>query len=707
MGAAEPPRSYGRQGAAHGPAPRPPYPEPVAGGLLEALGVAAVVLDHRGRVVLWSPQAEELFGWSAQEALGRDASTFMVDEELAPLAVGLFDKVMRETGSWSGVFPVRHKTGGTRLVEFRNMRLHDEEGRGYALGLAAEEATLRQAETDVALSARLISQSPLGLAVLDRELRYVSVNPALERLDGLPESEHLGRSTAEALPELDNATLQSAAREVLASGKPLVDQHVLGRTPADPDSDRAWSVSFYRLEGPGGRVLGIALCVLDITERLRSNQEAAQVRQRLALIADASQRIGTTLDLDSTAHELAELCVPALADVAAVDVLDSVLSGARQTAGEGSRRTASFRALAVASAHPTLAVRAADPPGEVAKYGPDRLVTRCARTGSAVMVPLVTGDDLRRIARDSEAVELLAEAGVHSYLAVPLIARGEVLGALDLKRARNPLAFTKEDQHLAMELAARAAVCIDNARWYQSQRYTALALQRHLLPHQPPERPGLEIAYRYEPAEGPSQVGGDWFDVISLSGDRTALVVGDVMGSGISAAATMGQVRTATRTLAELDLDPRALLGHLDHITGGLERGIATCVYAVHDPRTLRCRVATAGHLPPVLIRPGLPPRLLDLPTGAPLGVGGVAFEVTEIQLEPGDQLVMYTDGLVEDRGRSLDAGLLEMLQLLDDPYRSLQQTCDLLIGSLRRDGGDGDDVVLLVARVESLTVTL
>jgi PAS domain S-box-containing protein len=706
MGAAKPPRDDGHRKAHEAgrpPAARPgdPVGPDTGGSLLETLGVAAVVLDDRGRVALWSPQAQELFGYGADEVLGRRAETFMVEERMVAPAVALFDRVMRRTGSWTGVFPVRHKDGGTRLVEFRTMRLNDRHGERYALGLAAEEATVRRAETGIALSVRLVSQSPIGLAVVDTDLRFVSVNPALVAINGVPEHEHIGRTCADVLPDLDNDTIAATMREVLDTGKPLVDQHVLGRTPADPDTERAWSCSFYRLDGSGGRVLGLAVSILDITERFRATTEAALARQRLSLIAEASHRIGTTLDLERTAHELAELCVPALADVAAVHVLDGILHSGRSAPPEhaGPRAAPAFRAIAVASAHPTLAERAADPPGELAAYGPGRLLTRCATTGNAILVPHVTPRDLTRIARDADAAELLAEAGVHSYLAVPLIARGEVLGTLALERVRNPLAFTKDDQALAVELAARAAVSIDNARWYRNQRHAALTLQHHLLPHQPPERPGLEIAYRYRPAEGPSQVGGDWFDVISLSGDRTALVVGDVMGSGINAAATMGQVRTATRTLAELDLDPAEVLGHLDHITAGLERGIATCLYAVHDPRTSRLRVATAGHLPPALVRPGHPPSLLDLPTGAPLGVGGVSFEVTEVPLAPGDVLVMYTDGLVENRDQSLDVGLRELLSLLPEADRPLQETCDLLLGTLRR-GRDPDDVVLLMARL-------
>ncbi|MFE5038632.1 PP2C family protein-serine/threonine phosphatase [Streptomyces sp. NPDC056683] len=211
-------------------------------------------------------------------------------------------------------------------------------------------------------------------------------------------------------------------------------------------------------------------------------------------------------------------------------------------------------------------------------------------------------------------------------LAVPLIARNEVLGALDLLRARNPLPFDNEDVILAGELAARAAVAIDNARWHQSIRNAAETLQRSLLPGRPPQLAGLDIASHYQPAQASAEVGGDWYDVIPLTDDKTALVVGDVMGNGIDAAATMGRLRTATCAFADLDLAPDEVLQHLDKITRGLEHYIATCIYAIYDPHRHQCRIANAGHLPPVLIRTGQPPELLDLPTGTPLGVGGFPF---------------------------------------------------------------------------------
>ncbi|MFE5600777.1 SpoIIE family protein phosphatase [Streptomyces coelicoflavus] len=683
----------GSAGFGDEPSPRGPVRP---SGLLDLLNVASIVLDTEGRIVLWSPQAEELFGYSAPEALGQYAARIMVHEGHLDLVVKLFGDVMKTGRSWAGAFPIRHKDGSTRLVEFRNMRLLDDRGDVYALGLAADQSMVRRLERDVALSTRVIMQSPIGLAVLDTELRYVSVNPALEQLNGIPAEEHIGRTIRELLPQVDAGPLEAAAREVLETGRPVVDRPATGRTPADPDEEHAWSVSLYRLEDALGAVLGVAVSIVDVTEQYRTAAEAESARRRLAAVADASARIGTTLRLDRTAYELADVAVPGLADIAAVDLLDTVVAGRRSTLGPA--EPAVIRALAVRAEDAGDALRAADRPGEVARYGPDRLVTECVRTGRPVMVARVTREDLGRIARSPEAADLLDRAGVHSYLAVPLIARGEVLGALDLKRIANPLPFGEDDLLLARELAARAALQIDNARWYQNARDTALTLQRSLLPSHPPVTGGLEVASRYQPAGGTSEVGGDWFDVIELAGGRTALVVGDVMGSGIAAAASMGRLRTATNTLAALELDPALLLGHLERTTAGLDQAIATCLYAVHDPHRRQCRIANAGHLPPVRLRAGRPPELLDLPTGVPLGVGGVAFSTTTVGLEPGDRLVFYTDGLVETRRQPLDERLDALLALLEGPDRPLEEVCDLLLRTLH-EPENSDDVALLIAR--------
>ncbi|MGX1128279.1 PAS domain S-box-containing protein [Streptomyces glaucescens] len=664
--------------------------------LLDVLSVAALVLDTEGRIVFWTPQAEDLFGYSAEEALGKPAARLIIHHEHLQAVVKLFAEVLETGRSWAGAFPIRHKDGSTRLMEFRNMRLLDDLGDVYALGLAADHTLLQRVETDLALCERLINQSPIGLALMDPELRYLLVNPALERIDGIPAEDHIGRHLRQTLPFPEMDTVESCLRQVLTTGTPLLDQYHVGRPPAEPDHEHAWSLSFYRLEDPSGRVLGAAMSVVDVTERHRAAIEADRARRRLALIAEASTRVGTTLEVQHTARELAEVASPELADIVAVDVLDSALACRRTRNADNGPEL--FRALAIKAAHPSVALRAADPPGDLASYEGDRLVTLCVHTGRPVLVRHVEENDLRRIARDAEATALLARAGVHSYLAVPLIAHGEVLGALDLKRTRNPSPFDDDDVVLATELASRAAVAIDNARWFQSVRNTALTLQRSLLPDHPPHHTGLELASRYQPAQATSEVGGDWYDVIPLTGDKTALVVGDVMGNGIDAAATMGRLRTATCAYADLDLDPGEVLQHLDKITCDLEHYIVTCLYAVFDPHTGKCRMANAGHMPPALARPGRDPVLLDLPTGAPLGVGGVTFETTMTELGAGDLLILYTDGLVETRQHPIDERLNALLSFLDEPERPLEETCDLLLYGLRHPD-DHDDVALLVAR--------
>ena len=671
------------------------------GGLLDVLRVAAAVLDGDGRIVLWSPQAEELLGYSAEEALGRYAGRLLVHEENMELVMQLFAQVMWGDGSWAGVFPVRHKDGSTLQVEFRNMRLLDEHGNVYALGLATAQTTLRRVERDLALTTRLVSQSPIGLALVDTDLRYVSVNPALERINGLPAAEHLGRHFREALPYLDVEAVESAMEQVLATGVPLVDQESVGRTPADPDSDHVWSVSYYRLEAGNGKVLGVAVSVVDVTERHRATVEAAHARRSLALIAEASLRIGTTLDLDQTARELTDMTVPELADVAAVVVLDAILtSSAPATSPSG---PTIFRALAVSAASSSEAVAAADPPGELARYDADRLLARCVQTGRSVVVPHVQSSDLPYIAGCAEAAD---RPGPRRTSLLPG-------GAADRGR-QSPWRPRPQTHRQPESVHPRRRGAGRGTRGTGRHLYRQRPLVREPTPHrshppaQPPPprvpepRPGLELAYRYQPASIAGEIGGDWFDVIPLTDDKTALVVGDVMGSGINAAATMGQLRTATRAFAELDLDPAQVLHHLDRLADRMGQLITTCIYAVYDPRDGVCRISNAGHLPPALHRPDQDPELLDLPAGSPLGVGAGPFQTTTLVLRPGDELLLYTDGLVETREQSIDERLNALLAFLTGPQRSLEETCDVLLYTLRHPW-EHDDVALLILRAGTM----
>jgi ABC-type multidrug transport system ATPase subunit/anti-sigma regulatory factor (Ser/Thr protein kinase) len=246
----------------------------------------------------------------------------------------------------------------------------------------------------------------------------------------------------------------------------------------------------------------------------------------------------------------------------------------------------------------------------------------------------------------------------------------------------------------------------------------AVNLQRSLLPHGMPEQNALDVSYRYLPAQ--AGVGGDWFDVIPLPGARVALVVGDIVGHGMHAAATMGRLRTAVFNFSMLDLPPDDLLAHLDDLVGRIDKDEAhpsgsaqggggapiagaTCLYAVYDPVTRTCEVARAGHLPPALVRPDGRVELLEVPAGPPLGLGGLPFEAVEHRLAEGSRLVLYTDGLVEDRARDIDVGLDELRgALAGRPDRTTEETCDAVLRAMLPEE-PSDDIALLVAETRGL----
>jgi serine phosphatase RsbU (regulator of sigma subunit) len=343
------------------------------------------------------------------------------------------------------------------------------------------------------------------------------------------------------------------------------------------------------------------------------------------------------------------------------------------------------------------------PVGEVADYPavPALLPqAQCMATGKPVLFSSLdpgTAADIARAFRREFIADLLSG---RSFLAVPLLARGNVLGFAVFTRRPECEPFREQDIALAEELAGRTAICIDNARLYGRERRTALTLQSSLLPKELEKPLGLEIASRYLPASDPAGVGGDWFDVIPLSGCRVALVVGDVMGHGVRAAATMGQLRTAARTLASLDLSPAEVLFRLNEMTQSLGPAqITTCVYATYDPVTSDCVLARAGHVPPILLLPDGTTELIDVPTGLPLGIGHEPYEVRKVRLPADGVLALYTDGLVESRLWDIDTGIDAFRSLLSRSRRSLESICAATLSSHETDD-DRDDIALLLARV-------
>jgi GAF domain-containing protein len=413
--------------------------------------------------------------------------------------------------------------------------------------------------------------------------------------------------------------------------------------------------------------------------------------------------IGASLDLRQVARGLGDVLVPALADVAAVYLLDALFDGQEldaQIPEPAMGPLAAVRTVAVSCDPARVPPRHRIAEGLVQVMRPAGPVSRAMATGEPVVLPLVDDAVARTLTdeRPDEGLPPLVRG--HSALVLPLSVRGRVLGAVLMSRRPERGIIDDVDFLMARQLAAQAGLGVDNAYLYQTQAVIADALQRSMLPARLPEPAGVELAHRYVPASDTAQVGGDWFDAIALPGSRVALVVGDVMGHGVRSAATMGQFRTAVQTLAALDLPPGQVLRHLDDLARGLgDDHLATCVYAVYDPVARRCVIANAGHIPPVLLHSNGRAEVLSVPTGAPIGVGGVAFEPVEIAVADGDVLVLCTDGLVEVRGEDIRSGLLSLCAHLETPAASLDERCEGLLAAMHRDAAQ-DDVALLMAHL-------
>jgi serine phosphatase RsbU (regulator of sigma subunit)/anti-sigma regulatory factor (Ser/Thr protein kinase) len=481
----------------------------------------------------------------------------------------------------------------------------------------------------------------------------------------------------------------------------------------------------------GGRTVAVtsvalALAISLIVCRIRLDRETRlrQVmiaRERLTLLSAASSRVGSTLDVTRTAQELAEAAVPRFADFVAVDLFDSVLAGEEPKTGPlvgpVTLRRVAQESTWEATAEAELELGAED------TYPEPSLTARSLSTGRSVLAQSLEDTDVPSWLTLPRRAGQVRDYGLHSEIAVPLRARGVTLGVALFIRHQRPEPFDDDDLLLADEIGARAAVCVDNARRYTHEHDTSLTLQRSLLPRRLPELAAVEVASRYLPADASAGVGGDWFDVIPLSGARVALVVGDVVGHGLHASATMGRLRAAVGTLADSDLPPDELLTHLDDVVirlrtedesgqndeiattageGALGEIGATCLYAVYDPVSRRCTLARAGHPPPVLVMPDGSAGVIDLPAGPPLGLGGLPFESSELELPEGSLLALYTDGLIESRHRDVDQGLEALVHALTGPAHCLEAICDAVLKALFH-GHPADDVALLIARTRAL----
>ncbi|MBA2813593.1 SpoIIE family protein phosphatase [Streptomyces sp. KM273126] len=574
----------------------------------------------------------------------------------------------------SGAAALLLATAGTALVSGRLLR--------QTHGLGPSEMTRMYEHHDAVLHA--VRE---GVIILDGEGRLLLANDEAHRLLDLP-ADAEGRHVHALGLDTDTA-------ELLASGRVATDEvHLV--------DDRLLAIN-QRPTDLQGAPSGSVATLRDSTELRALSGRAEVARERLKLLYDAGVGLGTTLDVTRTAEELSEVAVPRFADFVTVDLSQAVLAGEEPEAGTTLRRTASVGIRKDAPLYPV---------GEEIVFVPSSPQARSLSTGQAHLEP-----DLSRapgwMEQDLERSAQVVGYGIHSLITVPLRAGALVMGVVNFWRSEKPEPFDPEEVALAEELVARAAVSIDNARRYAREHAMAVTLQRSLLPRSLPEQSALDIAYRYLPAQ--AGVGGDWFDVLPLSGTRVAVVVGDVVGHGLHAAATMGRLRTAVHNFSALDLPPDELLGHLDELVSRIDQDEAeegsgaavtgaTCLYAIYDPVSRHCTLARAGHPPPAVVRPDGSVEFPEVPAGPPLGVGGLPFETADLELPEGSRLVLYTDGLVEDRERDIGSGLDLLRTALGqaDPAAPPDSTCQAVLDALP-PGRASDDIALIVARTQAL----
>ncbi|MFC5675410.1 SpoIIE family protein phosphatase [Streptomyces incanus] len=665
---------------------------------------APLLLDPQGVVTNWTGPAERLLGYTAAEAVGGKLSDLLtvVDAERVPDLV----RRCRATDGWAGLMTARHRDGHRVPLMVRVLRTVDPRGHSSLLVLLSELAGSSGWDMSRTMLEQMVAGSAIGLAIVDTDLRYVWSNPALEQFGGGPAQQRLGLRFADVQPGLDAGSVEAQMRRVLETGEPVTGFEHVGQVRSTPLRETAHMLSFTRLDDDRGHPMGVHYSVVDITDRHRA-------RQRLALLDRAGQHIGRTLDVMHTAQELADVAVPELADFVTVDLLETVPRGAELPPGPlAETDRVPLRRAGHRSAYEDLPRTVRDI-GALLSYLPGSPPARC----------LTTGRPWRQEQLDPLALEwaestsgrreaTFLELGLQSVMIVPILARGVTLGVtVFFRRRRDP--FREDDLNLAEDLVSRAAVCVDNARRYTRERDAALVLQHSLLPRRLPEQDAVEVAASYRPADELTGLGGDWYDLIPLSGARVALVIGEVPGHGIDAAAAMGRLRTAVQTLAALDLPPEEVLAHLDDLAarnrettpeGSYGHSMGSgCLYAVYDPVDGRCTMAAAGHPAPALVAPDGTVGFVELPAGPPLGVGGPPFEAVQLSLAEGSTLALHTDGLLTDTTTGSTAtGQDRLRQALQGSTTSLEQQCRAVVDALV-PVRPYDDVALLLARTRLL----
>ncbi|MCD0451831.1 SpoIIE family protein phosphatase [Actinocorallia sp. API 0066] len=668
---------------------------------------------------------------------------------------------------------------------------------------------------DSALFATLVKEAPMGFAFFDAEMRCRRVNETLARALGVPAEELVDEQPAGPLREELAAALTAQIAEVVSTDRAVVDRDLKFGPVGAPESDaRCWSTSWFPSHGQDGKILGVALVAVDVTERRLDEEQIRRREERYRSLVEASSQVvwvmspggdavddapewraitGQTLEEYreggwlSVVHEEDRSRVEAswreaLGDnrtfqiayrirtrtgayrqyeVRAVPIkrgeqvvewvgANTDVTGQREADEMRGRLTEQLSAAALRTArlqqatsmlaealtvsqvvsvitevgrsaigadrssvalldHDKLKLTVISP--DTPEGEEDRVIPVSAATSMSVAVresrPFLasTPAALRQQLGGGTDLELyLADTDERAWVGLPLLMAGSAIGALRFTFTR-PREITEEERVFLEALAGQCALAVGRATLYEQEHKTAETLQRSLLPDSLPQLAGMQLAARYHPATRHVQVGGDWYDAFRLADDRLAVAVGDVMGKGVLAASVMGRVRNALRALALNDPRPAAVLAGLDRVFSATEaeEQFVTLAYAVINPDTGAAVVSNAGHPPALVVRTDGPPSLGFAEPGTPLGWPSQRQQ-SSFSVEPGNTVVFYSDGLVENRRRGVDTGLDELVEVAGnappDVVRDPEILVDYLVDQMLAGYDQDDDVTVLALHV-------
>ncbi|MCX4907447.1 SpoIIE family protein phosphatase [Streptomyces sp. NBC_00878] len=658
----------------------------------EAVRVGAWDWNIRTGDILWDEEMALVLGIPPDHFDGRiETWRALVHPEDLPAVVTQAEQSLRKGGEYGVRHRVLRPDGTVGWVEARGRIVNGDDGRpARMVGRLWETSETRAAMDSVGRALQHMSD---GFLAVDSDGRIMYVNGRAQQLVG-PSDDLIGRVLWE-LPAVAVPALASRCRSAMA------DRVATGIDVRSPTDGRSYHLRIIPVPD------GLTVYLTDVTEQreiqARRAAEERAAAERTSRIGGLTRALAEALTVQDVINAVAERLLPLVGATGLIV----------HAAGPGGDWT-----LQSVGYPRSYIDRLPDGPE-------NNPLDQAMRDG----VPRFVDSPQELEARYPGLAAFAALGGKHSWAFLPLMVSGRVVGGCVISFDR-PRRLADDERGLLIALSGLIAQTLERARLYDAEHHRAQELQRGLLPRALPLLPTVTTAARYLPAsEG--MLGGDWYDVIPLSGDRVALVIGDVMGHGLSEAATMGRLRTAVHTLAGLELPPDELFSHLNDLVSDLgDDFYATCLYAVYDPATGSCAVSSAGHPPPVLVSPDGTVRLLDLAADPPLGAATPPFETTELVLPEGSLLVLYTDGFVESARRDIDTGIVQLTTALTttadtapptpatgpwprpdereqeqtDEAGRLDRLCASLTAALLPEGEQtGDDAAVLVARVRAL----